>query len=303
MYKVILDTDIGDDIDDAIALALAVNRAEIDLVGVVTTYRNSYMRAKIAMALLDGWNRMDIPVCIGNDDPLKQAYYYFPYEKRDEKGKPIIGHYEDYMKDFQECSESGLEFMARAVRENPNEITLVAIGPLTDVAKFIQEYPTEYALLKEVVIMGGRFDEDRAEWNIKCDPEAAAIVLASEQKIRLVPLDVTLKCVFSKEQVERLHDGCVGNKRLSKMIDVWLTNSRNRTMPILHDPLALASVFSDFCDFTPKKVRVALEGNERGRTIFDEEGKEILVSLTVKAKDFTDFVCDSLCKSKLGGAK
>ena len=201
MYKVILDTDIGDDIDDAIALALAVNRAEIDLVGVVTTYRNSYMRAKIAMALLDGWNRMDIPVCIGNDDPLKQAYYYFPYEKRDEKGKPIIGHYEDYMKDFQECSESGLEFMARAVRENPNEITLVAIGPLTDVAKFIQEYPTEYALLKEVVIMGGRFDEDRAEWNIKCDPEAAAIVLASEQKIRLVPLDVTLKCVFSKEQV------------------------------------------------------------------------------------------------------
>lgn len=264
--------------------------------GVVTTYRNSYMRAKIAMALLDGWNRMDIPVCVGNDDPLKQAYYYFPYEKRDEKGKPIIGHYEDYMKDFQECSESGSEFMARAVRENPNEITLVAIGPLTNVAKFIQEYPAEYALLKEVVVMGGRFDEERAEWNIMCDPEAAAIVLSSEQKIRLVPLDVTLKCVFSKEQVERLRDGCLGNKRLSKMIDIWLVNSGNYTMPILHDPLALASVFSDFCDFNPKKVRVALEGNARGCTIFDDAGKEILVSLTVRAKDFTDFVCDSLCK-------
>ena len=297
MYKVILDTDIGDDIDDAIALALAVNRAEIDLVGVVTTYRNTLLRSKIALALLDGWDRTDVPVCAGCDDPIKQAYYYFPFEKRDVNGKPIIGQYEDYMRDFQPSGVSGLEFMAKAVRENPGEISLVAIGPLTDVAKFCQEYPTEYGLLKEVVVMGGRFDEERAEWNIKCDPEAAAIVLASEQKIRLVPLDVTLQCVFTQEQVERLHNGCVGNKRLSKMIDVWLTNSRNRSLPILHDPLALASVFSDFCGFTTKKIRVALEGNERGQTIFDDEnGKELSLSLSVRAKDFTEFVCNSLCK-------
>jgi purine nucleosidase/pyrimidine-specific ribonucleoside hydrolase len=155
VYKVILDTDIGDDIDDAIALALAVNRPEIDLVGVVTTYRNTRLRSKIALALLDGWDRMDVPVCNGCDDPLKQAYFYFPFEKRDENGKPIIGHYDEYMEAFQERSESGLEFMANAVRENPNEITLVAVGPLTNVAKFKQEYPKEYALLKEIVIMGG----------------------------------------------------------------------------------------------------------------------------------------------------
>ena len=89
MYKVILDTDIGDDIDDAIALALAVNREEINLMGVVTTYRNTYMRAKIALALLDGWSRLDIPVCQGFDDPLKQAYFYFPFEKRDENGNVL----------------------------------------------------------------------------------------------------------------------------------------------------------------------------------------------------------------------
>lgn len=296
MYKVILDTDIGDDIDDAIALALAVNRPEIDLMGVVTTYRNTYLRSKIALALLDGWNRMNIPVCNGNDDPLKQPYFYFPFEKRDENGKPIIAHYEDYMNKFQACSDAGLEFIAKTVRENPNEITIVAIGPLTNIAKFCQKYPEEYALLKSVVIMGGRFDEERAEWNIKCDPEAADIVLSSNQKIYLVPLDVTLQCVFAQEQVDRLHNGCVGNKRLSKMIDIWLKNSKNRSLPILHDPLALASVFSDFCDFTPKKVKVALDGKERGWTIFDDNGKEIFVSLTVRAKEFTSFVCDSLCK-------
>jgi hypothetical protein len=80
------------------------------------------------------------------------------------------------------------------------------------------------------------------------------------------------------------------------MVDVWLANSKNRTMPILHDPLALASVFSDFCDFTPKKVKVLLEGEKRAWTVFDESGKEILVSLTVRAKEFTEFVCNSLCK-------
>ena len=296
MNKVILDTDIGDDIDDAIALALAVNRPEIDLLGVITTYRNTYLRSKIALALLDGWDRLDVPVCMGYDDPIVQAYYYFPYEKRDENGKPIIGHYEEYMNEFKHCEESGAEFMAKTIRENPHEISLVSIGPLTNVAKFIQAYPEEYALLKEVVVMGARFDEGRAEWNIKCDPEAAAIVFSSDQKIRLVPLDVTLQCVFNQEQVERLHNGCVGNKRLSKMIDIWLANSRNRTLPILHDPLALASVFSDFCEFTPKKVRVLLEGSERGWTVFDDEGRELLVALQVKAEEFTNFVCDSLCK-------
>lgn len=296
MYKVILDTDIGDDIDDAIALSLAVNRPEIELQGVVTTYRNAFLRSKIAMALLDGWQRNDIPVYMGCDDPIKQAYYYFPFEKRDENGKPVIGHYEDYMSGFCVRETSGLEFMANAVRANPHEITLVAIGPLTDVARFCERYPAEYALLKEIVIMGGRFDEQRAEWNIKCDPEAAYTVLSSDQKIRLVPLDVTLQCVFSQEQAHRLHEGSGGNERLCKMIDVWLTNSKHNSMPILHDPLALASVFSDFCGFTAKKVRVALDGAQRGVTLFDaENGKEILIALTVRAHEFTEFVCNSLC--------
>lgn len=297
MYKVFLDTDIGDDIDDAIALALGVKCSEIELKGVITTYRNTCLRSKIAMAILDGWGKLDVPVFLGEDDPIKQPYYYFPYEKRDEQGKPIIAHYEDYMKDFDCNKTSWLDYVAQTVRENPNEVILVAIGPLTNVAKFCQEYPTEYSLLKEIVIMGGRFDMERAEWNIKCDPEAAKIVLSSNQKIKLVPLDVTLQCVFSQEQVNRLHSCCVGNIRLTKMIDTWLTNSKNRSLPILHDPLALASVFADFCAFTDKKVSVVLDGEKRAQTIFDEvNGKTLAVALEVRAEEFTEFVCSTLCK-------
>lgn len=296
MIKVILDTDIGDDIDDAVALALAMKISEIELCGVVTTYRNSRMRAKIAMALLDGWNRLDIPVYCGLDDPIKEPYHNFKFEKFDENGKPIIGHYEDYMQNYIPVNKDGVSFIAEQVRKYPHEIVLVAIGPLTDIAELAQKFPYEYSLLKEIVIMGGRFDSSVAEWNIKCDPEAAKAVFESQASIRLVPLDVTLQCVLSKEELERFRAArSGGNVRLEKMIAVWMKNIKYISNPILHDPLALASTIYDFCGFEPKKVRIGTEGAERGVTIEDEYGKEVLVAMTVRSKQFTEFVSDLIC--------
>lgn len=296
MIKVILDTDIGDDIDDAVALALAMKIREIELCGVVTTYRNSRMRAKIAMALLDGWDRKDIPVYCGLDDPIKEPYHNFKFEEFDENGKPIIGHYEEYMRDYIPAEGSGIEYIAEQAKKYPHEIVLVAIGPLTDVAEFVQKYPQEFSLLKEIVIMGGRFDSSVAEWNIKCDPEAAKIVFESGASIRLVPLDVTLQCVLSEEELERFRSAqSGGNRRLGKMISVWMKNIKYKSNPILHDPLALASTIFDFCGFEPKKIRIGTEGAERGVTIEDEFEKEVLVATTVRSKQFTEFVCDMVC--------
>ena len=296
LHKILLDTDIGDDIDDAIALALGVKSSDVDFKGVITTYRNSRLRAKIALSLLDELNRLDIPVAQGLADPLKQSYFWFPFDKKDINGKPIIGHYEDYMDTFEVSKKSGIDLMAETIRQNPNEISLVCIGPLTDIATLYKAYPKEYGMLKEIVIMGGRFDENRAEWNIKCDPEAADIVFSSGQKIRLVPLDVTLQCVFSEEQIHRLGDCNSKNVRLTKMINIWRSNTKNNKLPILHDPLALSVVFSDFCNFEPMNIRIGLDGGERGCTIIDnEKGYRIFVALKVKSSEFTEYVCNSLC--------
>lgn len=296
LHKIILDTDIGDDIDDAIALALGVKCPELDVKGVVTTYRNSVMRSKIAKAILEELGKETVPVVQGLDDPIKQPYYYFPYEKIEENGKPIIGHFEEYMEKY-ECSEKdGIEFMAETIRQNPYEISLVCIGPLTDIAALIKKYPDDYEKVKEVIIMGGRIGEKRPEWNIKCDPEAAEIVLSSEKNIKLVPLDVTLKCVFDQEQVNRLYNDTY-NTRLSKMIQTWLNNTKHKSLPILHDPLALSCVFADFCEFEEMKIRVGLTDSERGCTLTDDEkGKSVSVATKVDNIGFANYVCDGLCR-------
>ncbi len=296
MRKIILDTDIGDDIDDALALALALQSDDIELLGIVTTYRNSVMRAKIAMALLDGWNRMDIPVHCGLDDPEVEPYHNFSYEKMDENGKPIIGHYEEYMEKYIPQPQSGITYMAETIRKYPNEITLVAIGPLTNVEALHREYPKEFAQLKEIVIMGGRFFDEIAEWNIKCDPEAANNVFRSGAVIRLVPLDVTLQCVLNEEQLTQLASiQESGNQRLFKMIEIWMKNGKGKK-PILHDPLALACVTKEYCRFMSKKVRIGLNNKERGRTIVDSIGSDILVADEVKNIEFTQYMCDKICE-------
>lgn len=294
-YHVILDTDIGDDIDDAIALALALKMPQIVTKGVITTYRNAKMRTKIALALLDGWKRMDIPVYAGEDDPEREAYHNFPFEKRDADGKPIIGHYEDYMRDYACAEGDWQEFLAQQIRSDPNGISLIGIGPLTDIAKFADSHPEEFAQLKEIVIMGGDFAQRKPEWNIKCDPEAVQRVLSSGQKIKLIPVNVTIQCVFSAEQVQRLHNECSGNRRLSRMIDIWIKNTNGKKLPILHDPLALTCVCMDFCRFANKRVRIGLNGEERGLTLEDEAGSEICVAESVRAAEAAEYICDMLC--------
>ena len=302
-YHVILDTDIGDDVDDAIALALALKMPQIVTKGVITTYRNAKMRTKIAMALLDGWKRTDIPVYAGEDDPEREKYYNFPFEKQDADGKPIIGHYEEYMRGYACAEGDWQEFLAHQIRSDPNGISLIGIGPLTDIAKFADSHPEEFSLLKEIVIMGGDFAQRKPEWNIKCDPEAAQRVFSSGQRIRLIPVNITIQCVFSAEQVQRLNNECIGNQRLSRMIGIWIKNTHYKKLPILHDPLALTCVCMDFCSFSKKTVRVGLEGGERGVTLEDGAGSEILVADSVRAAEAAEFICNTLCDLRTGGER
>ncbi len=294
-YHVILDTDIGDDIDDAIALALALKMPDIVTKGVITTYRNAKMRTKIALALLDGWKRTDIPVYAGEDDPEYEEYHNFPFEKQDADGKPIIGHYEDYMRGYACAEGDWQEFLAQQIRSDPNGISLIGIGPLTDIAKFADSHPEEFSLLKEIVVMGGDFVQRKPEWNIRCDPEAAHKVLSSGQKIKLIPVNITIQCALSAEQVQRLHNECVGNQRLGRMIDIWIKNTNYKKLPILHDPLALTCVCMDFCTFANKRVRVGLEGEERGLTLEDVAGSEIRVAESVRAAEAAEYICNMLC--------
>lgn len=293
--KILIDTDIGDDIDDAFALAFAVNSPELELVGVTTVYRNCDLRAKMVRTLLDSYGRSDITVCAGVDLPFVQGFRDSERDSHDEKGKLIPCQYEPGEMDGYTYSEEwGPDFIIRMIMENPGEITLVPIGPLTNIAMAIRKCPDIVPLIDRIVLMGGCVHGETAEWNIICDPEAAKIVYTCGAELYAVGLDVTMQCVLNEEQVKRFemleHQG---SKALARMMRKWMAHI-DMTTPILHDPLTVGCVIdSSFVEFQKRNIRVMLDGGERGRTlsVSDEDSKSsaIWTAETVDKERYMDF--------------
>lgn len=287
-YKIIIDTDIGDDVDDAYALALAMCMPEIELLGVVTTYRNATMRCKIARALMEEW-RPKIPVYAGLDSPEKEPFHNFDYETFVD-GKPVIGQYEPYMEHYRAATGCGIEFMAQTLKKYPHTVHIAAIGPLTDIAALIQQYPDEAALVGSIVLMGGHFTGQRPEWNIRCDPEAADVVFRSGLPVRAIGWEITTQTVFDCRTAEYFRSLTgLTHSRLQRMTEIWLHNNRHRNPPIMHDALAVAGISRDFCSFTKMDVRVELDGPLRGQTIA-AAGGNIDVAQTLDVKGFFEFL-------------
>lgn len=292
-YKIIIDTDIGDDIDDAFALAMALQMPEYEILGLTTVYRNTMMRAKIAKAQLDYYGHKNIKVYCGEDLPIKEPINIFPFEKKDNQGKVVITHYQTQMADYSYESLPAIDFLLNSAEKFPGEIILFAIGPLTNIARAYQKNPDAFLKFKELVIMGGIIEEQYAEWNIKCDPEAADIVLRSGIKIKMVGLETTKKCILKDDTVNAILGlKGKGNRLLASMLQIWINN--NKKSPMLHDPLTITSYIKPFCKFTEKKIKVCLNGGERGITKCSEDGVEVLYAEQVHSDAFEKFVLEHL---------
>ncbi len=260
MKKVLLDTDIGYDIDDALCLSYLLSNDECDLLGITTVTGKPYERAKIASVLCTQAGK-DIPICVGNEKPLCMASSPQQLAGQSEK----IGKWK-YSEDFADIS--AVEFLHQKINANPNEITLLCIGPLTNIALLFAQYPDDAELLDEVVIMGGDFrTKCHDEWNIKCDPEAAeAVFRARYKRLTVVPLDVTLTVSIPHEEMK---ERCTKKKNLLPvydLLDAW------RNQVIFHDPLAGAVALDDsICKYVNGIPQVILgEGPARGFTVLRE---------------------------------
>lgn len=295
--KVILDTDIGDDIDDAFALALLLNSPEIDLLGVTTVFRNSAQRARMAKALIHSYGK-EVPVHAGIDDPIKQKVEDLLSAevkekiRYDENGKYCIPQYESsYDKETYEGNDA-VEFIISQIEKYPHEITLLAIGPETNIAKVISSRPDLIPLVKEIRIMGGAIGNEITwpEWNIVCDPEAAKIVYESGIKQYAVGCNVTLKCPLSDENIALLKSiKSSSSMLLVRMLNSWLEHYEF-TRPVLHDPLAVATLLNNYVVFKKKNMKVILDGNKRGYTVEDQEGMPIEVAIDLNWN--ADFIGD-----------
>lgn len=264
--KILIDTDIGGDVDDALALALALNSPELEIIGITNVYLANAWRANVTRNMLRVYNREDIPVSTGAE-------------------KPLIGWWDESRipnssRDFGQIGGKPLpcacDFIIQMAEQEDN-LTIAAIGPLTNVGLAIAKAPHILSKIN-IVMMGGQINKAHPEWNIVCDPEAARIVFESGVPIRMAGLDVTNRCQFTRDEVDEIKN--TGNPRtdmLGEMMELFIKNFGY--LPILHDPLALAALlWEDLLTFEDKHILVETSGQyTRGLTIDCDWGEGALV--------------------------
>lgn len=261
MTKVWLDTDIGSDIDDAVCLAYLLAHPACELLGVTTVTGQGADRAKLASALCRHAGR-DVPIVVGAEQPL-----LVPQRQPE---APQAAALASWPHDTAFPSEPAVELLRRTIRQHPGQIVLVTIGPLTNIALLFAVDPEIPGLLAGLVTMAGSFSPEgagRPEWNVNCDPHAAAMVYralpASHRSVGLnVTTQVTMDATTVRErfQVEPL-------RPVLDFAEVWFAQ---REVITFHDPLAAAVIFDDvICEFARGTATV---------DIFEVEGHEVAVT-------------------------
>lgn len=245
--KVLLDTDIGSDIDDAICLAYLLARPECELLGITTVSGEPETRAMLASAICKAAGRevpilpgAPLPLLIPPHQPLAQqatALARWPHETHFPEGRAI-------------------SFLRDTIRRHPGEVTLLAIGPMTNIALLFTLDPEIPRLLKGFYMMIGAFTGMRHEWNALNDPHATAIVYRARPPVhRSVGLDVTLQVQMEAAEVRRRFEA----PRLRPVLDMAEVWFQMRPEVTFHDPLAAVAIFDErVCTFAQGCVEVEL---------------------------------------------
>jgi purine nucleosidase len=239
---IILDTDIGTDADDCLALALCLASPELKLTAVTTVYGDTRLRARMALKLLALRGVNDVPVAAGAEKPLlgKVPIYWEGHE-----GEGVLTPEDSAL---APVAEHASDLIARTVMAQPGGIILIAIGPLTNVALAMLKEPRLAHALAGLVIMGGVIGGTNAlhlpwtEHNFRSDPEAAQVVLASGAPMAIVPLDITTQVRIRTVGVARL--AAADTPFQAAVADQVRRYHRYKAQgwTYLHDPLAVASV-------------------------------------------------------------
>jgi purine nucleosidase/pyrimidine-specific ribonucleoside hydrolase len=203
--KIILDCDPGH--DDAVAILFAGASEKINLLGITTVAGNSYVKNTTRNALIMAENaKLDVPVCEGAAKPILRKQIVAP----DIHGESGLEGADMPAPTKEKDSRTAIEFMAEMVKKHPGEVTIVAVGPLTNVAHFINIYPELTKDVKEIVIMGGGIEfgntTPAAEFNIFADPEAAQILFDSGIHSVVFPLDVTHQTKIFMDEIEKMQE-------------------------------------------------------------------------------------------------
>ena len=288
--KVILDTDIGSDIDDALALAYLLKEPRCRLMGVTTVTGEADLRAGMCSAICQNAGRGDVPIHVGCDRAMLADL-----RQKHAQQAAALGA---WPRRAFAAGNTAVEFLRATIRENPGEVTLLAIGPMTNVGLLFATDPEIPALLGGLVLMCGKFYGAGGEWNAFNDPHATAITYGNTTHARpprhaSYGLDVTLRCAWSAAECRERFRGLDVLAPVRDFAEVWFEHAPRVTF---HDPLAAACVFHPgICQYETGGVDVSLHGPTMGWTVFhrDEKGPHI-VARNVDVPRFFDTFLNTL---------
>lgn len=275
---IILDCDPGH--DDALAIALALASPELDILAITTVAGNARLdrTTRNALRILTLLGRVDVPVAAGADRPIMREPYV-PVEVHGASGldgadlpEPVV----------EPVPETAIELMAGILRQASEPVTLIATGPLTNVALLLRSAHRLQSRIAEISLMGGSLGEGNttaaAEFNIWADPEAASVVFESGIPIRMAGLDITHQALVLPSDVERLDAlGTRAGRVFADLMRFFGAHHRDRygwAGPPIHDAVAVAWLIAPEL-ITSRTLRVDVETagvSTRGRTVADPEG-------------------------------
>jgi purine nucleosidase len=277
--RVIIDTDIGDDVDDAFALALAVKSPELQILGITTAFGDTETRAKIVDRFLGEVGRTAIPVLAGKPTVAKSPLTQRRYAEGGHFAKSSHG--------------DAADFLLEQIRRYPGEITLIAIGPLMNVGAAIDRDAATFRKLKRVILMGGCIQRGygdlgytapvgpMAEWNILNDIPSAQKLFGAGIPLLVMPLDSTQLKMDEVKRTFLFSQGTPVTDALTLLYHEW-----GQETPTLFDPMTITYLLKpELCPVKPMRIRV----DERGFTRVEVGAANAQVCLDSNSEGFFRF--------------
>jgi purine nucleosidase len=297
--KIILDCDLGGDIDDAFAVALVLVSPEFDVLGLVMDHVNTTGKAKIACRLLYETGRGDIPVIVGRHTPgvvgketaLAGESHQYAWAKGFNKIEP--------------ATENAADFIIRNLHKYPNEVILFTVGPVPNIQDVLKKDPNALKLTKKVVSMFGSFymgygknPVPDAEWNVRADVKSSQIFINSGAKLVLAGLDITTFVDLTEANRMRLlmRQSPLTNA-LMGLYTLWRYEDYSRPDPTLFDAVAVGMVlWPDL--FTTRKAHVRV--TDEGYTVLDEsQPPNCEIGMSIQKEKFLERLMERLLKQNL----
>lgn len=290
--KIILDTDIGDDIDDAFALALALSSPKLQILGVTTAWGDTDLRARLTARFLGQTGHSDIPVFAG---PKTQANSIFTQAQWAQAWPQPAKGWPD-----------AIDFILDTIRRNPGQVTLISIAPLSNAGALIDRDPATFRKLKRIVIMGGSVRRGYGdlgylpdhgpdpEYNILMDIPSARKLFASGVPLYVMPLDSTQLKLDETLRNMLFSQGTRVTDALVSLYEQW-TNSTQNPTPTLFDAMAVAATIDPaLCPTQPVRIEI----DDKGYTRLVEGNPNANVCLESDSDRFFHFYIPSVLNSQ-----